>query len=68
MKSYTVWGRFVSWPEREESWLELETYSTKEEAIANASNCKNGTINSGYHGFKIVERAYSEKVVAVTGC
>ena len=62
-KRWVLFGLFISLPEKEETWTELKSYQTYEEAILNASNSQNGIIVNGYVAFKIIERTYNDKIV-----
>ena len=64
MKKWIVYGLFVSFPEKSESWHELRTFSSFNDALIAASNKnENGVFVNGYLAFKIIERTYTDEIV-----
>ena len=63
MKRWVVHGLFISPPDKEETWHELESYGTYDDALLNASRTKQNVIVSGYFAFRIIERTCTDKVV-----
>jgi len=62
-KRWVLFGLFISLPEKKETWHEIKTYATYDEAFLNASNVDSNIIVNGYFDFRIVERTYSDKIV-----
>ena len=65
MKKYwVVYGLFISYPDKEETWHELETYDTYDKAFLNARNTnQDGIPTNGYFDFRIIERTYTDKIL-----
>lgn len=64
MKTWIVNGLFVSLPDKKESWSELECFSTYEDALGATKNINAcGVTIRGYHGYRIIERSYTDKLV-----
>ncbi len=66
-KHWILYGLYISLPNKEETWHEIESYKTYEDALLNASNTnQGGVIVKGYFAYRITERTYRDRIVYVS--
>jgi len=63
----TYWllhGCFISFPDKKETWCELESYNKPEDAFAATKKGSGNIIVRGFHTYRVIKRTCVDEIVS----